>query len=122
MSRPVTIHSDGTGRGTVVLSEDGEKIGGITDVTVSISANGVAEATIEVRHISLNMRAGVTAVVYNCPCCGDIMEHNCDPVMGGHSQLKCESKLIERDPYNERHCTRGSGHPDNHFDGTRAWE
>lgn len=122
MSRPVTIHSDGTGRGTVVLTEDGEKLAGVTNVTVSIAANGVAEAVVEVMHTSVNMKADATEVVYVCPCCGDIMEHHCDPVMGGASQLQCESKLVERDPYTERKCIRGTGHPDNHFDGIRAWE
>lgn len=121
MSRPVTIHSDGTGRGTVVLSEDGEQLGGITDVTVSISANGVAEATIEVQHTSLNMKADVTDVIYHCPLCGDMMEHHCESTLGGSVVAQCESKLVLRDPWSEHKCIRGHGHPDNHFDGIRTW-
>jgi predicted RNA-binding Zn-ribbon protein involved in translation (DUF1610 family) len=121
MSRPVTIHSDGTGRGTVVLTEDGEQVGGVTDVTVSIAANGVATATIEVQHVSLNMKADVADVLYHCPLCGDMMEHHCESTMGGSVLNQCPSKLIERDPWVERHCIRGNNHPDSHFDGTRAW-
>lgn len=120
MSRPVTIHSDGTGRGTVVLSEDGEQVGGITDLTVSIPANGVAEATIEVQHTSLNMKADVTEVLFTCPCCGDMIEHKCDPVIGPQA-TQCESKLIMRDPYDEKMCIRGHGHADAHFDGKQVW-
>lgn len=123
MSRPVTIHSDGTGRGTVVLSEDGEKLGGVTDVSISIAANGIAEATIEIKHTSLNIKANVTEVLYTCPCCGSMMEHYCDSAMGGASTPNmCDSVLTDAPgAVARRYCIRGANHPDSHFDGTRAW-
>ena len=87
MSRPITIHSDGTGRGTIVLDEDGKKIDNISGVTIYINALGVVEATLEVARAGVVTKAEVTNVIFNCPACGDSVDHQCDEVIGGEYTL-----------------------------------
>lgn len=85
MSRTVTIHSDGTGHGTVILDEDGNKLANVTEVSVNVEANGTSTATLYVQHTSLNIKAFVSEVVFVCPTCSHSMDHTCDPTFGGAS-------------------------------------
>jgi hypothetical protein len=121
MSRPVTIHSDGTGRGTVVLDEDGKQISGISNLSLNVDAKGVVEVTIEVIKSQVNIQGTVTEVIFECPLCSEGHTHTCDPDLGGIATTTCNSKLIRRDPYTETGCIRGAHHPDRHFDGITAW-
>lgn len=82
MSRPVTIHSDGTARGTVILDENGKRIENVSYVSISIGANSVVEATIEIAKPSLVTQADVTEVQFTCPCCGITETHQCDKEIG----------------------------------------
>lgn len=87
MSRFVTIHSDGTGHGTVLLDEDGKQVANVTEVSFSIEANGIARGDIEVRGIRTNVSGvAIDEVRFACPLCGDISEHQCDQTLGGSTQ------------------------------------
>lgn len=86
MSRFVTVHSDGTGRGTVILDEDGKQIAGVTELNFSIEADGVTHGSIEVRGVHANVSGvAIEEVNFSCPLCGDVTEHKCDTQLGGGS-------------------------------------
>lgn len=121
MSRSVTIHSDGTGRGTVVLGEDGQQIPNLAGLNIYITPMGVVEATLEVHSPTVVVQAHATEVQWTCPSCNVTETHKCDETFGEPLQ-KCDNSLIVRDPWMQHDCIRGKGHDAKHFDGNRVWE
>lgn len=123
MSRPITIHSDGTGRGTVILTDSGEKIERVAEVTFTISANGTAEATIDVQASCVNTKAELKEVFFFCPCCSEVLIHECDKTLGGESpEEHCEDIKVSLRNNLIHKCLRENGHDGSHFDGNVAWQ
>lgn len=84
MSRLVTVHSDGTGHGTVILDENGAQLANVAELNFSVEANGVARGNIEVLGIKTNVsNVAIEEVTFVCPLCQDRSEHTCDQQLGG---------------------------------------
>lgn len=117
MSRRVTIHSDGTGRGTDLILEDGAKIEHVHSMTIRVDAGGMVEAELEIAPTALNMSAGVAEVNFVCPVCGDSMDHKCDTTLGG-GDPSWQSKMsmfsypmcLKMNPAGNAVCYRNSTH------------
>lgn len=123
MSRPIIVHSDGTGRGTVILDENGKELAGVTEIDIHIDAAGLAEAVINVRHASTVINGTATEVLFSCPLCYETHSHTCDSEFQHSSQLlpvlsshRCNVKNVA---YGE--CLREINHTQSHFDGKNAW-
>lgn len=88
MSRTVTVHSDGTALGTVVLTEDGERFGNVTHLDLAVDATDGASLTLEVRGsgIKANVQAQLTETTFHCQACGEYCEHRCDAAFGGNGE------------------------------------
>lgn len=122
--KKITVHSDGTGSGTVVLDEDGRQIADVSNIVLDIAAGDIARATLEVVTPMSNVNASVEHVVFVCPLCGDSNDHHCGPTLGGATShvRRCSSKYRTLYPDQEFSCVREDGHDKLHFDGERAWE
>jgi len=124
MSKKISIHSDGTGQGTVVLTEDGEALANISELSISIEPGDVVRATLYVNRPIVNVVADSAEVVMTCPICSESHEHRCNPSFPGDNVLldhRCESKLVLQDPYTASQCIRKREHSKAHFDGERVW-
>ena len=86
MSRHVTIHSDGTGHGTVLLDADGNKLDNVSAVDISIEANGLAVATLTINKVETIVSGDVESVNTICPMCSGFIQHTCDPEFKGTTQ------------------------------------
>jgi hypothetical protein len=123
MIEKLVIHSDGTGRGTIVMDENGRQLPNISDMTVSVNYLGHTEAILEVSNVSLNITADLTEVLFICPSCGDSHEHHCTTQLGGTPiEEACEATLTFQDPWKMEICIRGRNHTQKHFSGEHAWE
>jgi hypothetical protein len=133
MSRQVSIHSDGTARGTVVLDDNGNEIADVVELSAHISVEGGTQVTLEIRgKPNLNLQGIVESVVFHCPLCSGSTDHNCDTAFGTGSSVvftqgnivavQCPESLVYRDPYRQFDCIRQAGHDKRHFDGERVWE
>ena len=78
----VTVHSDGTGTGTIILDEDGKEITGVAGVDIFIAANEPNTATLTIHLTQTNVTADVKTVEGVCPCCNKRLEHKCEVVLG----------------------------------------
>lgn len=78
MMRRLTIHSDGTSQGTVVLDEDGNEIQGITDLDFRVTTDDLNEITLEIRAVSANVQGDLRLIVFECPVCNHRHDHICD--------------------------------------------
>lgn len=74
----VTIHSQGTGRDTVLIGESGEQLKNITSLDVHIEADELTTVSLEVRGIATIINGTVTEIRFVCPCCGETYDHDCD--------------------------------------------
>lgn len=83
MKNRLMIHSDGTGPGTVILDDDGNKVANVARLDISIEADGFAEATLEVKATAFSVDAGVASVEFHCPACSSGFEHSCHTTVGG---------------------------------------
>lgn len=80
--RQFTIHSDGTPNNTVVVGPDGQKVEGITALSLTLSEAGASSLIMEIAYpVHLQLTIPVTAAipVFDCPACGDHISHLCDP-------------------------------------------
>lgn len=123
MSRSVMIHSDGTGHGTVVLDEDGNKLANIMELNVSVEANGTSVATIYVQQAKLSVKADVTDVIFVCPACSESIEHHCDSTFAGSPAPDSPhiANCDQHSPSGNRACIRQFMHTKRHFDGEVVW-
>ena len=80
--KKVTVHSDGTGTGTIILDEDGKEITGVAGVDIFIAANEMNTATLTIHLTQTNVTADVKTVEGVCPCCNKRLEHKCEVVLG----------------------------------------
>ena len=128
--RQVSIHSDGTARGTTVLTESGEQLDNITELSVSMSSEGGIRATLEMTGtINLNTQALVEDVTFHCQLCSGSTDHICDVSFGDGSSpvftqghvvsVQCPSRFSFRGENST--CIRQAGHDKKHFDGERIW-
>lgn len=77
--RKITIHSDGTPGGTVVLDEDGNKLESITELDIHMQSDQMVETTMRVMMTPTIIESHVERVEASCPVCGETVEHKCDP-------------------------------------------
>lgn len=77
--RTVTIHSDGTGPGTVIIDEDGNKLEGVLDVTIRMHAGEYNTADLEIIAPQTQVQAKVDEVSFLCPVCEEYQTHQCHP-------------------------------------------
>lgn len=77
MSSVVTIHSDGTPKGTSVVTDDGEVIPHVVEVDISMRTDGVA-ANIEIAKPSLVVKVSDVHFTWACPGCSEPVDHECN--------------------------------------------
>lgn len=83
MGRPVTIHSEGTGKDTVIVNEDGLKLDNVRAATVQIEAGCINEVTLEIIGSPVKIDGTVTSSAFTCQLCDTTVDHECDSVVGG---------------------------------------
>lgn len=75
----ITIESQGTGLDTSVLTHpSGEIIEGISDATIRIAAGDVNRVDLSILMPKIEVMAEVDTVYYECPCCHDVIVHQCN--------------------------------------------
>jgi hypothetical protein len=78
MGGKITIHSDGTPMGTVVITENGEKLENVTSATVYLDAREVTQVHLEVVLAPLIINGEIRSWNFVCPVCGEGFEHECN--------------------------------------------
>lgn len=85
--RAVTIHSDGTGNGTVIVTADGTQINDVVGASISISPREFNEVTLDLLGTIVKVDGTVKNVNFTCPICDHSEDHECDSVVGGGSPV-----------------------------------
>jgi len=75
----LTIHSDGTPSGTIVMTESGEVIDYVSAVDFSISTGMISTIRLELSHASVILTGELEGMMVNCWGCGESVEHECNP-------------------------------------------
>lgn len=75
--KKIRIHSDGFGTDTVVMDEDGNLIGDVTEATVYLSAREPNRISLEFIATPVNVAGTVDEVTLRCPCCQEAFSHEC---------------------------------------------
>lgn len=76
MTHQISIHSDGTPRGTVVVTSEGTRIEGIIEIDLHIESLERIEAHMVIAPVAMNVQVREVTCDFLCPNCGPI-EHIC---------------------------------------------
>jgi hypothetical protein len=77
--KKVTIHSDGTGPGSVVLSEDGHKLDNVIDATIWITAGELTRVDLTLTGVPSIIEGHLDMIYFYCPNCDENISHQCKP-------------------------------------------
>lgn len=72
----VHISSDGTGGSTRITTASGQELKAVKAV-VNLEVNSANTVELELWLPSVDIKATPHVTNFNCPCCGEIMYHNC---------------------------------------------
>lgn len=75
--RIIRIDSDGIPNNTVVSTDDGREIEGVTSVSWYLSVGSVAEISISVYGTAAHIKGHLDDVELTCPICLRNVEHKC---------------------------------------------
>lgn len=75
----VTIHSDGTGPGTIIIDESGNKLEGVISATVRMNAGEYNTVDLEVMAPATQVSGKVDSTSFMCPVCEEYVSHDCRP-------------------------------------------
>lgn len=78
--KKLSVHSDGTSEGTVVIDEDGNRIEGIAEISINIDArDGVPKLTLDIwAPRTVITKSDLETVWLKCQFCGGSELHECD--------------------------------------------
>lgn len=77
--KTVTIHSDGTGPGTVIIDENGNKLNGVIEATIRLAAGDYNTVDLEIIAPEVQITAAVDETSFLCPICEEYQSHQCQP-------------------------------------------
>lgn len=80
------VGSSSNGSDVVMVDEDGNKIGGLLDMTIFVNYNEIIQANVTLRPRDLNLQVSVNEVTMMCPFCDMEMTHPCHEIRNGVSQ------------------------------------
>lgn len=74
----ISIHSDGTPQGTVILDDNGKKLENVTNVTIYLEPRDVVTATVDLMMVPVIVNAEIRQWTFTCADCDKDVHHECN--------------------------------------------